>query len=287
MPRFTIRALLQATIVVAIFTAAFKTGRDGGLFLALIGSATAVWFIHRNTGRLNLLGAAAIAVFLTWISSGFMSREYPNSNRSSCQNNLKQLGLALLNYEDKYKCLPPACTLDNDDKPLMSWRVQILPDIEEATLFSQYRQNEMWDSPTNSLRTRDAIEGFHCPSDFGRARQTNETSYVAIIGPGTAWTPGRPLRLAEMTDGTSNTILLVEMKNSGIAWAEPRDLDLENLPPGITTENLLESIAIHPGIVNVVFADGHVESIPTDIPWSDFHAMLTIAGGENVDPRKW
>jgi prepilin-type processing-associated H-X9-DG protein len=77
------------------------------------------------------------------------------------------------------------------------------------------------------------------------------------------------------------------MRNSGIAWAEPRDLDLSNLPPGLTPQNLLNSITNHPGVIEVLFADGHVEPIPTTIPWADFLAMLTIAGGETIDRSKW
>jgi prepilin-type processing-associated H-X9-DG protein len=89
------------------------------------------------------------------------------------------------------------------------------------------------------------------------------------------------------------------MKNSGINWAEPRELDLEHLPSGITKQNLLESLSDHTtqnflksltnhaGCFNAVFADGHVEAIPVDITWDQFMAMLTIAGGEKVDRSSW
>jgi prepilin-type processing-associated H-X9-DG protein len=110
---------------------------------------------------------------------------------------------------------------------------------------------------------------------------------VAVAGPGTAWHPSRGLAKAEIKDNPHDTILVVELKNSGIGWAEPRDFDLSNLPPGITKDNLLKSLSNHKGGFHALFADGHIEFIPDTIPWRDFEAMLTIAGGETVDRSKW
>jgi prepilin-type processing-associated H-X9-DG protein len=102
-----------------------------------------------------------------------------------------------------------------------------------------------------------------------------------------AWSVPGGAKLSDITDRPENTILLVEMKNSGIKWAEPRDLDLNNLPPGITKQNLLHSLSNHAGGFNAVFADTHVEFIPETIPWADFEALLTVAGGEKMDREKW
>ena len=64
-------------------------------------------------------------------------------------------------------------------------------------------------------------------------------------------------------------------------------MDLAHLPAGITKQNLLHALSNHAGGFNATFADGHVEFIPEDIPWTDFEVMLTIAGGEKVDRDKW
>jgi len=107
------------------------------------------------------------------------------------------------------------------------------------------------------------------------------------VGPGTIWRADQGVKPSEIKDGMTDTILLVEMGNSGIKWAEPRDLDLNNLPAGITKQNLLHALSNHAGGFNAVFADGHLEFILETISWEDFMAMLTIAGGETVDRSKW
>ncbi len=206
-----------------------------------------------------------------------------------CLNNLKNLGAALLAYEQRRAALPPVHTLDAAHKPLTSWRTLILPQIERLNEYSQYRQDEPWNSPANQNITAMPIELFRCPSDDSTydEQNRNNTSYVAIVAPGSAWQPGHALKLSEIKDNPADTLLLVEMKNSGIKWAEPRDLDLENLPPGITKENLLKQISNHPGGINALFADGHVEFIPDTISWPQFEALLTIAGGEPINRDTW
>jgi hypothetical protein len=119
----------------------------------------------------------------------------------------------------------------------------ILPCIEYNRLYAQYFIEEAWDGPHNSKITGQRVDHYQCPSDLASGPNSNDTSYVAVVGKGTAWTPGRGAKLREFRDGAANTILLIEMKNSGIKWAEPRDLDLNNLPPGITKQNLLQSLS--------------------------------------------
>jgi hypothetical protein len=208
-------------------------------------------------------------------------------NRPACVNNIKNLGMALRWYESQVGNLPPVHTLDQSGQPLTSWRTLILPRIQHHDVFSTYDQSQPWNAAINKRASDIKFELLRCPSDIALDLFSNLTSYVAIISPGGAWTPGRGLTLNEIKDKLSDTILLVEMRNSDIAWAEPRDLDLSNLPPGLTPQNLLTSIANHPGIIDVLFADGSVQSIPTSIPWSDFLAMLTIAGGETIDRSAW
>jgi prepilin-type processing-associated H-X9-DG protein len=166
-----------------------------------------------------------------------------------------------------------------------SWRTLILPEVEEGKLYSRYDFSEPWDGPYNSRITRADLACYQCPCDPSAVPRY--TTYVAVIGPGTAWSVAGGAKPSDFVDGLADTILLVEMQNSGIKWAEPRDLDLNNLPPGITKQNLLQSLSGHPGGFNAVFGDAHVEFIPSTIPWADFVALLSIAGGEKVDRSKW
>jgi hypothetical protein len=221
-----------------------------------------------------------VALVLAW---------FPFSDRrpmgwGHCLTNLKMLATALLNYESDHGRLPPAHTVDANGKPLHSWRTLILPYLDDQKLFEQIKLNEPWNSPHNARVTSTGNEVFHCPSDDS---SDSDTSYVAVIGPGTAWESKDGTKLSDITDGPKNTILLVETRNSGIKWVEPRDLDLEHLPPGMTKDNLLKSLSNHPGLVNVVFTDGATMCLPDDLPWSDFEAVLTIAGGEKIDRERW
>ena len=193
--------------------------------------------------------------------------------------------MALQAYEKDHGSLPPAYTADATGKPLHSWRTLLLPYLEQEALFKKLRLEEPWDSPNNLSATQFQEVLYECPSDTTLGPY--DTSYVAIIGPGTIWSVKGSTNRSDITDDPRDTILFVEMHNSGIKWAEPRDLDLNNLPPGITKQNLLHSLSNHAGGFNAVFADGHVAFIREDIPWADFEAMLTIAGGEKVDRDKW
>ena len=70
-------------------------------------------------------------------------------HRSECRNHLKQIGLALHNYHDTYGSLPPAITRGPDGKPWHSWRILILPWLEQQDIYDRYRFDEPWDGPNN------------------------------------------------------------------------------------------------------------------------------------------
>jgi hypothetical protein len=119
------------------------------------------------------------------------------------------------------------------------------------------------------------MEIWKCP--FRGDRPPTETSYVAVVGPNTAW--GR--RPDEIADGLSNTILMVEFVDSGIAWMEPRDLDARQVARLIHRRG--SKGAGHTHGFHVVFADGTTRFIESDdISVEELQALVTIDGGENV-----
>jgi prepilin-type processing-associated H-X9-DG protein len=250
--------------------------------LLLIGTLfVVVWITHTRIRPSRIMIAiAAFAVFPIVHLSTAETAHRPSGNRSICHDRIRQLGYALLFYNDAHKGLPPAAKLDKDGQPLHSWRTLILPFSDEPKLAKQIDLSEPWNSPHNQSALHKNLECFRCPSETNGKNE--ETSYVAIIGPGTAWQPGKGLKLRAIKDKPSETILLVEMKNSGIHWAEPRDLDLNALPAGITQANLLASLSNHTGGFNAFFADGSVQFIPMNTPWKTFMAMLTVSGGETI-----
>ncbi|HVU90322.1 MAG TPA: DUF1559 domain-containing protein [Pirellulales bacterium] len=205
----------------------------------------------------------------------------PLPRRNVCMSNMHQLGLALANYHANNGCYPPAYFADAHGRPLVSWRVLLLPYLENRQLYDEWKRHadEPWDGPHNIKLSQQVLEFFHCPSDPGPA---TETSYVAVVGPGTIWPGTGKVKESQIKDGKSNTILLVEVANSGINWMEPRDLDLKNRAPGVNAPSGLGVSSGHPGCACILFADGRVLTIDEHITDKDLQALLTIAGGETV-----
>jgi len=201
--------------------------------------------------------------------------------RVCCTNSLKQLALALHNYHDIYGSFPPAYVADDHGRPLHSWRVLILPFMEEEALYKDFRLDEPWDSPHN-LKLADAMPIiYRCRSDPSSTWPC--TSYVAVIGAETAWPGATAVSFSDFTDGSSNTLLLVEVENSGILWTEPRDLRVDKMAPTLNSSVGQGVSSNHPGGVNVALADGSVQFLSDTLTAEQLRALLTIDGGEPTD----
>ncbi len=203
------------------------------------------------------------------------------ARRMGCSNHLKQIGLALHNYHDYYGCLPPAYIADSTGKPIHSWRVLLLPFMEQKALYDKYDFNEPWNGPNNSKLHGEVVHVFCCPSRPTRQSRT-ETSYVAVVSAGTAWPGDRSIKLANITDGTSNSILVTESANSGIHWMEPRDLTFDEIPMAINPPTGPGISSPHPAVALALFADGHIRAITNNTPSEIIRRLLTIADGEPI-----
>src|SRR5262249_18476914 len=131
-------------------------------------------------------------------------------------------GLALLNYQEVYGSLPPAYVTDAEGKKLYSWRVLILPYLEQPALYEAFDKTKAWNSPENAALSHQIIPVFESPGDPGEL-----CSYFAIAGRGTAFEGSKAIGFRDVTDGLSNTICVVEARNTGHTWAEPYDIDLD------------------------------------------------------------
>jgi hypothetical protein len=156
------------------------------------------------------------------------------ARRGRCGGNLKRLSLALANYADDFGCLPPAYIADERGEPIHSWRVLILPYLEEHEFYEAYSFSEPWNSAHNLALAESApariVEQFQCPCDLSIGR--NCTSYVAIVGPETLWPDDRMVSYEELAANRTR-ILLTEVQDSGIHWLEPRDLHYEDACDGL------------------------------------------------------
>jgi prepilin-type processing-associated H-X9-DG protein len=197
------------------------------------------------------------------------------ARRAQCTNNLKQIALAMHNYASAYNCFPPAATYDSDGKPLLSWRVLLLPYLEEASLYNQFRLDEPWDSPNNKPLA-DRIPGmFRCPSDVV---PLGMTTYEVVVDPRSLFT-GQPrgVSLREVTDGTSNTLMVVEGADP-VPWTKPDGLSLTS------NAQMLGMGSKHPGGLNASFADGSVRFLKNSISPSTLRALVTRNGNEPITP---
>ncbi len=207
------------------------------------------------------------------------------ARRSNCVNNLKQFGIALWNYHDTFKQFPPAYVADAEGKPMHSWRILLLPFFEEEglkELYKQYDFNEPWNGRHNSKLADKMPAVFRCPSDESK---WNEANYVAVVDPETAWPGASTLNVRQIKDGTSNTIMLVEVADSGINWLEPRDLTLGQAMRGFNPADIRPAISSkHADGANCLFADGSVHFLSNEIEPDLLRALLTANGGEDAEP---
>jgi prepilin-type processing-associated H-X9-DG protein len=235
--------------------------------------------------RLKKLGEAIIYVlFLIFICvicpvlfNAFSDPPEP-FRRAACTNNLKQIGLALHNYHDAYKHFPPLNTNDKDGKPLFSWRAEILPMMEYGNYYDALKKEEPWNGPNNIKIASQIIPEYICPSDVNTKNPF--TNYVAVIGPGTAWRADGPVKISDLPDNISHTVLALEIVNSDIYWAEPRDLTVEEALEGIKSGKGLRVGSFHTNVINVLFADGSVQSIPSKM---DISLWKKLFAGEVKD----
>ena len=192
------------------------------------------------------------------------------ARRMQSQNNVKQLILSIHNYESAFKRFPMRATKSASGKPLLSWRVAMLPYVEQVALYQQFHLDEPWDSEHNIKLLDKMPATFKHPSYVGPA---GHTVYLAPFYESTVWNLEKP-KISNITDGTSNTIALFEVNDAhAVPWTKPDDLDLHEL-------ELVD--CFRPTGSNVGMFDGSVQFISPSIDLSVLKAMVTSAGGEVI-----
>ncbi len=203
------------------------------------------------------------------------------ARRAQCANNLKQIVLAMHNHHGAFGALPKPAITDKDGKPLLSWRVAILPYLDQAPLYNQFKLDEPWDSPHNKALIKDMPTVFTCPERTNAEPFT--TTYRVFTGPGALFEKGKGTGFAEVTDGTSNTLMVVEAKEA-VPWTKP-DAELEFDPAAVAS--LYGTLGPHDGGFNAGFADGAVRFFPNSINANLFHDLVTRNGGEVINSAQF
>lgn len=188
-------------------------------------------------------------------------------DRAFNQNQLKGIGQALNFYASTNNNeLPPATICDAAGRPLLSWRVAILPALDQDNLYRQFNLNEPWDGPKN-IKLLPLM-----PKTFSPRNQTGETHtpYRVFAGNGGAFDPRRPSSLSGFSDGTSNTLMVVETEEM-VEWTRPEYLDSNN-PPRMGSGGK--------GQFSAVLADGSARAFPVTMSPNDLRAWITKGAGD-------
>lgn len=238
-------------------------------------------------------GVMIVSIFWAWQDQVSFRNAPP---RSQCKNNLKQVGLAFHNWADAHDGRFTDAIVRDDGRPPHSWRIELLPYIDEAPLFNEYDQSLAWNSAANIKFAQRKIRVYQCPALPEPLRQNDQgqvyTAYATVIGKDTLFPDGKGTRLREIEDGTSNTALVVEACGQQIVWSEPRDIEMAarnvgiNLPSSKPNQSRGVWSSFH-GLfhsrgAHVLLADGSVRWISKDTDLQVLNALLTRKGGETV-----
>ena len=189
-------------------------------------------------------------------------------------NNLRQLSLAALNFESSHQHFPTNAIYSDAGEPLLSWRVAILPFLEQNDLYERFNLDEAWDSPNNIALLPLMPRIYAHPSV-----SPGMTNFLAISGEGTIFElADQTVSFGNLPDGSSNTILFaVADADQAVEWTKPADLvfDPSNPKSGLG--------GLEDGGFNVSFADGSTEFIPNSIADANLANMIQRADGGLVD----
>ena len=177
----------------------------------------------RGARFIEVLVVLCIVVLLVAILLPATRSVGPAGWRAQCVNNLKQIGLALHNYEQAYGALPPAYTVDAKGRPLHSWRTLILPYLEQEPLYRTIDLSKPWNDPANAKALETPVPVYQCPESPGPGEAT---TYLAVVGPDGCLAPDKPRRLAEITGDHGSTLMVVEAGEiNAVPWMAPTDAD--------------------------------------------------------------
>jgi len=240
---------------------------------ALVIDRQGAFLTHREaipTMTSPAAGGVLIALLLPAVQSG---REA--ARRNQCINNLKQIALAMHNYHSANNALPRAAIIDDKGKPLLSWRVAILPFIGQQQLYNKFKLDEAWDSQHNKALLKEMPPTYLCPNRTKVEPFT--TTYQVLVGKGALFEKDQDIGFADVTDGTSNTLMVVEAREA-VPWPKPGDLAFDPQ----AAASLVGAGSSHPGGFNASFADGSVRFIGKAVNLNVFRSLITRNGGEVI-----
>jgi hypothetical protein len=292
-------ARLRAWLALALTTAAFGLG-----ILAILGLYDQSWEVIYNAFACTSLAAIVYCFVATYYqpSGPFRSVQslpaicltalllvcplgmlvYPACTsvltataQGQTHVRLKRIGFALHEYHDSHKQFPAAAIYDKDGKPLLSWRVAILPHLERADLHRRFKLDEPWDSPHN-VALLDQMPDVFAPAPYDDDRTESHTTFVRVyVGPGAAFEGKVGLNVRDFKDGSSGTVLVI-LAQKAVPWTKPGDVFF-------TTTGTLERPRTTRSLTHqymVLFGDASVRLLPVTCTDDELRAVITRSGGE-------
>jgi hypothetical protein len=203
------------------------------------------------------------------------------NHMSESLNNLKYISLAMHHYHDKNGRFPPHTAYSKDEQPLYSWRVLILPYLDIhggdncTRLYKRFKLDEPWDGDHNRELLSEIPKVF-APLVLKKSDEAFSTYYQVFVGKGTAFERRNGVTIASFTDGTSDTLLVVE-GGEPVPWTKPQDLTYD---PELPLPKLGGQFRDHFG---VVAADGSVHFLPKQFDEQIIRGAITRNGKEEID----
>jgi RNA polymerase sigma-70 factor (ECF subfamily) len=195
--------------------------------------------------------------------------------RIRSSNNLKRIGLAMHNFHDTYGRFPAHAIYSKEGKPLLSWRVAILPFIGENDLYKQFKLDESWDSENNK-KLLDRMPKIYAPLG-GETKDKHSTFYQVFVGKGTIFDPSeKKVTIASIQDGTSNTLFAAEA-GEAVPWTKPDDMVFDPDKPLPALGGMFK------GGFNVLMADGSVHFLKEKFDEKKMKLLIIRNDGQLVD----
>ena len=229
-------------------------------------------FITENYTSVKLDGPIAAGTF-----------ELPKADaRAEGKVFLKNIGVAMSKHLEATGRLPAAAICDKDRLPLLSWRVALLPYMDEGKLYKEFKLDEPWDSEHNKKLIPRMPRFYQVPGAPKKVGE-GETFYRVLVagmpgdppaGDGTAFEWSLGLRLLDFTDGTSATLSVVEAAQS-VPWTSPDELGYDAKKPLPKFANFAGN-----GTFLALFVDGSVRTLRSNLPEATLRALITRAAGD-------
>lgn len=254
--------------------------------LALVCGLIALVRIRNSKGRIGGEGRASFGASLGGVFTLLWAILIPvvilpalaAARGLETMSNLKLIGSALYEFQSRNGRFPSAYIVDGNGKPMLSWRVSLLPYLDQESLYREFDLAQPWDSERNRPLIAKIPRIYQSPFLWSNAK--GATHVVAVVGPNAAWTESAPVNLDELVDGPHNTLWVVEYARDDIPWTQPADLKSNEMSFTINDSTKPSIGSASRNGASIVLVDGSVLSLPNDFSSELLKALINRRDGK-------